>query len=158
MGRSPPTEERAASRSLFTADITIRLQQLVTGWQGAERNQSLFDLHNECLNAAGPGGRHLLPAKLLLVKNLDETNLQAAIRNANGKGRGTIVRFRVKPLGRFDAALVPTGLAGAVPDCWLLAIPGNLSLPDPASLYRHALRHPLLNREQGKISQFPPPG
>ncbi len=53
MGRSPPTEERAASRPLFTADITIRLQQLVAGWQGAERNQSLFDLHNECLNAAG---------------------------------------------------------------------------------------------------------
>jgi len=86
MGRSPPTEERAASRHLFTADITIRLQQLVAGWQGAERNQSLFDLHNECLNAAGPGGHRLLPAKLLLVKNLDETNLQAAMRNANGKG------------------------------------------------------------------------
>jgi hypothetical protein len=35
MGRSPPTEERVASRPLFTADITIRLQQLVAGWQGA---------------------------------------------------------------------------------------------------------------------------
>src|SRR5258707_15027185 len=155
MGRSPPTEERAASRPLFTADITIRLQQLVTGWQGAERNQSLFDLHNECLNAAGPGGRRLLPAKLLLVKNLDETNLQAAIRNANGKGRGTIVRFRVKPLGRFDAALVPTGLAGAVPDCWLLAIAENLSLRDQGALYGHALGHLLLNREQEKIGQLP---
>jgi len=155
MGRSPPTEERAASRPLFTADITIRLQQLVAGWQGAERNQSLFDLHNECLNAAGPGGRRLLPAKLLLVKNLDETNLQAAIRNSNGKGRGTIVRFRVKPLGRFDAALVPTGLAGAVPDRWLLAIEENLSLRDQVALYGHALGHLLLNREQEKIGQLP---
>src|SRR5258708_27234955 len=129
MGRSPPTEERAASRPLFTADIPLRLKQLVAGWQGAERNQSLFDLHNECLNAAGPGGRRLLPAKLLLVKNLDETNLQAAIRNANGKGRGILVRFRVKPLGRFDAALVPTGLPGARPGRSSRAVVEKLSSP-----------------------------
>jgi len=60
----------------------------------------------------GPGGRHLLPAKLLLVKNLDETNLQAAIRRLNGRGRGTVERFHFKIGGRFDSALVPTGPAG----------------------------------------------
>ncbi len=98
-------------------------------------------LHNECLNAVGPGGSHLLPTKLLLVKNLDETNLQAAIRNSNGKGRGTIVRFRVKTLGRFDSALVPTGPAGEVPDRWLLAIEEDVSLHDQVALYGHALGH-----------------
>src|SRR5579864_6351290 len=100
MGRSPPTEDRAGSYPALTADITSRLQQLVAGWQGAERNQPLTDLHSECLNAAGPGGRHLLPVRLLLVKDLDETHLQGVLRGLNGKVRGTRLRFRVKPVGR----------------------------------------------------------
>src|SRR5438876_12344599 len=105
MGRSPPTEERAAAYPSLVTDTALRLQQRVTGWRGAERGQPLSVLHNECLNAVGPGGSHLLPTKLLLVKNLDETNLQAAIRHSNGKGRGIIVRFRIRTLGRFDSAL-----------------------------------------------------
>ena len=44
----------------------------------------------------------------------------------NGKGRGTVLRFRVKTLGRFDSALVPTGPAGEAPDRWLLAIEEDL--------------------------------
>jgi len=133
----------------------MRLQQIVTGWRGAERGQHLSDLHNECLNAVGPGGRHLLPTVLLLVRNLDETTLQAAIRRLNGKGRGTLLRFRVKTLGRFDAALVPTGPAGEVPTHWLLAIEEDLSLRDQVALYGHALGHLLLNREQEKMGQLP---
>src|SRR5437879_3735932 len=114
--RSGHTEELAASRPSLTADISTRLQQIVVGWQGAERNQPLPDLHNECLNAAGPGGRPLLPVRLLLVKELDETHLQAALRGLNGKGRGTQLRFHVKSLGGFDAALVPTGPVGEAPN------------------------------------------
>ena len=154
-GRSPPTEERAAAYPSLVTDPALRLQQLVTGWRGAERGQPLSVLHNECLNAVGPGGRHLLPASLLLVKNLDETHLQAAIRTSNGKGRGSRVRFRVKMPGRFDSALVPIGAAGEVPDRWLLAIEENLSLRDQVALYGHALAHLLLNREQEKLGQLP---
>lgn len=89
LGRRPRTESRAGSSPAFVADVTLRLQQLVAGCQGADRNQPLTDLHNECLNAAGPGGRHLLPVRLLLVQDLDETHLQAALRGLNGKARGT---------------------------------------------------------------------
>ena len=79
MGRSPLTEEQATSRPFLTADLSLRLQQLVAGWQGAERNQPLSELHKACLDAAGPGGRHLLPARLLPMKGLDETQLQATL-------------------------------------------------------------------------------
>jgi type I site-specific restriction endonuclease len=155
MGRSPPTEERAGSYPSLAADVTWRLQQLVAGWQGAERNQPVAELHNECLDAAGPGGRHLLPAILLLVKDLDETQLQAALQRLNGKGRGTRLRFKSKAVGRFDSALVPTGHAGAVPDRWLLAIEENLAIPDQVALYGHALGHLLLNNEQAKMDRLP---
>lgn len=98
MGRSPPTEERAGSYPSLTADVTWRLQQLVAGWQGAERNQPVSELHNECLNAAGPGGRHLLPAILLLVKDLDETHLQADLaRKLEWLEAGDLLRIQWAP-------------------------------------------------------------
>src|SRR5229473_2580028 len=155
MGRSPPTEERAGSYPSLTADVTWRLQQLVAGWQGAERNQPLSELHNECLNAAGPGGRHLLPARLLPVEDLDETHLQAALHRLNGKGRGTRLRFHFKSVGRFDSALIPTGHAGEFPDRWLLAIEENLAIREQVALYGHALGHLLLNNEQAKMDRLP---
>src|SRR5260370_34163510 len=112
MGRSPPTEDRAGSYPSLTADVTWRLQQLVAGWQGAERNQPLSELHNECLDAMGPGGRYLLPAKLLLVTDLDETHLHAALQRLNGRWRGRPLRFHFRGAGRFDAVLVPISPAG----------------------------------------------
>jgi len=155
MGRSPPTEERAGSYPSFIADVTVRLQQLVAGWQGAERNQPLSELHNECLNAAGPGGRHLLPARLLLVEDLDETHLQAALHRLNGKWHGGQLRFHFKVAGRFDAALVPIGPAGEPPDRWLLAIEAHLLIREQVALYAHALGHLLLNNEQAKMDRLP---
>jgi type I restriction enzyme, R subunit len=149
------TDGQTASYPSLIADPALRLQQIVAGWRGAERGQHLSDLHNECLNAVGPGGRHLLPTVLLLVGNLDETTLQAAIRRLNGKGRGTLLHFRVRTLGRFDAALVPTGPAGEVPTHWLLAIEEGLALRDQVALYGHALGHLLLSREQEEMGQLP---
>jgi type I restriction enzyme R subunit len=134
----------------------LRLQQIVAGWHGAERNQQLSALHNECLTAAGPGDRHLLPAYLLLVENLDETNLRAALKKANGRIRGIEVRFRVRVAGRFDAALVPFGSAGEAPNRWLLALEERLSIRDQVALYGHAVGHLLLNREQIQLGNLPP--
>src|SRR5260370_6897866 len=116
MGRSSPTEERAGSYPSIIADLPWRLQQLVAGWQGAERNQPLSELHNECLNAAGPGGRHLLPARLLAVEDLDEKHLQAALHRLNGKWQGRQLHFQARVAGRFYSALVPLGAAGEAPD------------------------------------------
>src|SRR5438477_12111516 len=120
MGRSSPTEERAGSHPSFIANVTMRLQQLVVGWQGAERNQPLSELHNECLNAAGLGGRQLLPARLLAVEDLDETHLQAALHGLNGKWQGRRLHFQSRVAGRFDAALVPIGPSGGAPAPWPL--------------------------------------
>src|SRR5712691_1379143 len=155
MGRSSPTEERAGPYPSFIADLPWRLQQLVAGWQGAERNQPLSELHNECLNAAGSGGRHLLPARLLAVEDLDETHLQAALHRLNGKWEGRQLRFQSRVAGRFDAALVPIGPAGEAPDRWLLAIEAHLPIREQVALYAHALGHLLLNNEQVKMDRLP---
>src|SRR5713226_2980871 len=88
-----------------------------------------------------------LPACLLPVQDLDETNLRAALRKANGRVRGTDVRFRVRVAGRFDAALVPFGPGGELPERWLLAIEAHLPIREQVALYGHALGHLLLNRE-----------
>ncbi len=155
MGRSIPTDEPAVSYPSLIADTSLRLQQLVNGWRGAERGEPLTALHTACVNAVGPGGRHLLPAHVLLVADLDATNLQIALRNLTGKGQGTALRFRVRPGGRFDAVLVPARSGGDVPDRWLLAIEETLSLRDQVALYAHALGHLLLNREQEKMGRLP---
>ena len=73
-------DEPAVSYPSLTADTSLRLQQLVNGWHGAERGEPLTALHNVCVNAVGPGGRHLVLAHLLLVQDLDVTNLQIALR------------------------------------------------------------------------------
>jgi Type III restriction enzyme, res subunit len=155
MGRSIPTEEPAVSYPSLIADTSMRLQQLVNGWRGVERGEPLTALHNACVNAAGPGGRHVLPAHVHLVAHLDATNLQIALNKLTGKGQAPSLRFRVRPGGRFDAVLVPTRSGGDVPDRWLLAIEETLAIRDQVALYAHALGHLLLNREQEKVGHLP---
>ena len=155
MGRSIPTDEPAVSNPSLIANTSMRLQQLVNGWRGAERGEPLTALHNACVNAVGPGGRHLLPAHVILVTNLDTTNLQIALNNITGKGQAPSLRFRVRPGGCFDAVLVPARSGGDVPDRWQLAIEEKLALRDQVALYAHALGHLLLNREQKKMGKLP---
>jgi hypothetical protein len=155
MGRSIPTDEPAVLYPSLIADTSMRLQQLVNGWRGAERGEPLAALHNACVNAVGPGGRHLLPAHVLLVANLDATNLQSALNKLTGRGLAPSHRFRVRPGGRFDAVLVPTRSGGDVPDRWLLVIEETLSLRDQVALYAHTLGHLLLKREQEKMGNLP---
>ena len=107
------TDEETRSSLGHSIAAPLRLQRLVAGWRGTERGQSLTALHDECRNAAGPGSRHLLPVRLLLVKDLGTTTLQVALRTLHGGGHNRPLRFRVVPTGRFDSALVPTGPAGA---------------------------------------------
>ncbi len=155
MGRRIPTDEPAVSYPSLITDTSMRLQQLVNGWRGVERGEPLTALHNACVNAVGPGGRRVLPAHVLLVENLDATNLQIALNHLTGKGQAPSLRFRVRPGGRFDAVLVPTRSGGDVPDRWLLAIEETLAIRDQVALYAHALGHLLLNREQEKMGSLP---
>lgn len=86
------------------ADITLRLQRIVTGWRGAARGQPILDLHTECHNAVSPNNRYLVPLRLLSAKNLDSSKLNTL---AAPHTRGQEVQFRVRPVGTFDSALVP---------------------------------------------------
>jgi Type III restriction enzyme, res subunit len=150
------TNEENRPYLVRSTDIALRLQRLVAGWRGAERGQPLTTLHDECRTATGPGGRHLLPVRLLLVKDLDTTTLQAALRTLNGVGHNRPLRFRVTPTGRFDSALVPTGPAGVPCNGWLLTIEAGLAVREQVALYGHAIGHLLLNRESQQMGQLPP--
>src|SRR4051794_39326602 len=119
-------EQPTPSSLSLTGDVVQRLQQLVAGWRGAERGQPLSELHEACAMAVAPGGRPLLPTRLLLVAGLDPTVLQAGLGRLRGTGQGTLLRFRVRPVGRFDAAVVPRGPVGQVPARWLLAVEEGL--------------------------------
>ena len=59
MGRSIPTDEPAVSYPSLIADTSMRLQQLVNGWRGAERGEPLTALHNACGNVVGIGRTYL---------------------------------------------------------------------------------------------------
>jgi type I restriction enzyme R subunit len=143
-----------ASQSSPTQDIALRLQQIISNWGGAARGEPLSNLHSQCLEAAGRGSP-LLPAQVLFVVDLDLTRLRAAIRRSNGLGRNAAVEFRVSPSGRFDAALVPVGRAGTLPDRFVLALDPQLSLQDQVALYGHAVGHLLLNYQEQQMGQRP---
>jgi hypothetical protein len=139
--------------SPLNPDITLRLQQIISNWRGAERSEPLSLLHSQCVDAVGRGNT-LLPAQLLPVSDLDLTHLRTAFRRP-GIGRHTTVEFRVAPAGRFDAALVPVGRAGALPDRFVLALDDALALRDQVALYGHAVGHLLLNYQEQQMGQRP---
>ena len=141
---------------LSTLETIPRLQQLVTGWRGAERGQSLSDLHAECVNAAGASRLSLLPAKLLLVQGLDLDSLRTALGRRRGPESAASVEFRVSVTGRFDAALVPVGPPDEPPDRWALVVEEGLALADQVALYGHALGHLWLNDDTQRMGQLPP--
>lgn len=143
--RSIETSAEHASIEFAAPDVSERLQRLIAGWRGAERGQPISALHDECRSAVGPGGTHLLPAKVLTIVALDEAALRQAIRRSLGIGSATEVRFRVRPVGRFDAAMVPVGPIGSPPDRWLLAVDDELDVADQVALYAHAIGSPAPN-------------
>jgi Type III restriction enzyme, res subunit len=95
----------------------MRLQQLVAGWRGAERGEALSALHDQCRAAAGPGGAHLLPDRLLMVKDLDGALLHKALGRLNGLGRGAALTFRIPPAGRFVGRPATSRHAPPWPTC-----------------------------------------
>ncbi len=110
------------------------------------------------MDAAGRRSKlqyQLLPAHILLVADLDATNLQHALRRLNGPWRNTQLQFRVMPMGRFDAALIPVGRVGAQPDRFLLAVEQGLSTQDQVALYGHAVGHLLLNYQEEQLGRTP---
>ena len=136
-------------------DVAERLRQIVTGWRGAERGETLADLHRACRDAAGPNSRAFLPEQVLAVDGLDAQTLRAALDSQHGPGRNGMVRFRGQVVGRFDAALVPVGPAGEACDRWWLAIDEDLGIRDQVALYGHALGHGLHNRNLTRMGRKP---
>jgi len=133
-------------------EVTQRLQDLVVGWGGAERGQPTGDLHEECTRVAGSHASHLLPARLLLVADLDVSTLDRVLRM---RGTGGDLSFRVQPVGRFDAALVPVGPVNEVPNRWLLVLNAGLPLHEQQALYGHALGHLLLSHSYRQMGSAP---
>lgn len=116
--------------------LETRLQNLITGWNGAQRDELLMGLHNQCVDIAGRENA-LLPARFFSIPDLDTTTLRKAVK--------TEVHFQIDPGGRFDSVLVPTGKADGPLDRFLLAIEANLPIQDQVALYAHATGHLLLN-------------
>ena len=149
------TDGQVTTVAAASADIALRLQQLIAGWRGAERGQPLSALHEECRNAAGAARSQLLPARVVPVRDLDATTLETAARRHAGPGRSAEVRFRGRPSGRFDIALVPMGRSGETPDRWILAVEEGLDPADQVALYGHAVAHLLLERDLRRLGQMP---
>lgn len=133
--------------------LAERLQQIVLSWRGAERNQSVTDLHAECSSAAGAAAHLLLPERVLLVRNLDTNTLRAELARRRLLRTDDDPRFRVRPTGRFDAALVPGGWTGQPCDRWWMFVEEGLAPRDQLALYAHALGHSLLNEEARRLGQ-----
>jgi hypothetical protein len=58
-----------------------------------------------------------------------------------------------RPVGRFDAALVPAGATGQPCDRWLLALTTGLSPREEVGLFAHALAHFLFDRNQVRLGR-----
>jgi hypothetical protein len=80
MGRSIPTDEPAVSYPSLIANTSIRLQQLVNGWRGAERGEPLIALHNACGNAVGIGETYLRSMQAILSRNLEGLTVTQVVR------------------------------------------------------------------------------
>jgi len=149
----PAVQAAVASGNPARASVVDRLQQIVLGWKGAERNQPVSDLHAQCFAAAGPSAHLLLPERVFPVRNLDSTRLRAELARRRLLRSEADPRFRVRPAGRFDAALVPGGPPGQPCDRWWMFVEESLSPRDQHALYAHALAHGLLNEEARRLGQ-----
>jgi hypothetical protein len=130
-----------------------RLQRIVLGWRGVERNQPVTDLHAECTAATGSAARLLLPERVFPVHNLDSASLRAELARRRLLRSEADPRFRVRPTGRFDAVLVPGSLSGQPCDRWWMFVEESLPPRDQYALYAHALAHGLLNEEARRLGQ-----
>src|SRR5438093_10629304 len=74
---SPTIQTLPPASSPARASLAERLQKIVLGWRGAERNQPVTALHDECSTAAGPSAHLLLPERVFFVRDLDRISLRA---------------------------------------------------------------------------------
>jgi type I restriction enzyme, R subunit len=150
----PPAVQTAAPSSPFArTSLAERLQLIILGWRGAERNQPVSELHAECSSAAGRATQLFLPERVFLVRDLDVGSLRAALTRRRLLRDEADPRFRVRPSGRFDAALVPGGLSGQQCDRWWMFVEEGLSPRDQHALYAHAFGHGLLNEEARRLGR-----
>jgi hypothetical protein len=81
-----------------------------------------------------------LPGRVIPVRNLDATSLRAELARRRLLRSEADPRFRVRPTGRFDAALVPGGLSGQPCDRWWMFVEESLSPRDQYALYAHEVK------------------
>jgi hypothetical protein len=133
--------------------LADRLQQIILGWRGVERNQPIIDLHAQCSAAAGVSTHLFLPERVFLVRDLDVTSLRTELVRRRLLRSESDPRFRLRPTGRFDAVLVPGGLSEQPCDRWWMFVEESLSPRDQHALYAHAFAHGLLNEEARRLGQ-----
>lgn len=150
---SPTVQAAAPSSNAARTSLAERLQRIVLGWRGADRNQPVSDLHAECASAAGTATHLFLPERVFPVRALDAGTLRAELARRRLLRANDDPRFRVRPTGRFDAALVPGGVSGQPCDRWWMFVEEGLAPRDQHALYAHAFAHGLLNEEARRLGQ-----
>jgi hypothetical protein len=73
-------------------------------WRSGKPCSSIREatLHGECVDAAEPGGRQLLPLKMLLVAGPDGSTLGAALRRAHQVGPSPTLAVERSPVPSND--------------------------------------------------------
>ncbi|GCF09605.1 hypothetical protein KDI_31690 [Dictyobacter arantiisoli] len=91
---------------------------------------------------------HLLPLRIITVKELDATNLAHAM-----KRRNISIRFRVGPIGRFESALIPMLKPDGTGKGFILVLDEDLSPADQVALFGHAVAHLIRNHRDQATGQ-----
>lgn len=146
MERSPLTDTRTTVIAP-AIDVTQRLQDVICKWRVLPDGFSLDQLYQDC-NAIIGSDKHLLPLRIITVKELDATNLTHAM-----KRRNIPIRLRVEPIGRFESALIPVFKPDSAAKGFILVLDEELRPADQVGLFGHAVAHLLKNQQDQEAQE-----